>query len=68
MFGRSWRGSLVDGHCAGTWSLASGTLHEYFTSKRSLNVPITSLEPVVTPLVEQSIESKNRKLAEVELC
>ncbi|KAG0652199.1 Eukaryotic translation initiation factor 3 subunit A [Hyphodiscus hymeniophilus] len=38
-------------------------LHEHITSKRSRNVPITSLEPVMLMLVEQSVEQKKGKLA-----
>lgn len=38
-------------------------LHEHITSKRSRNVPITSLEPVMLLLVEQSVEQKKGKLA-----
>ncbi|TVY44140.1 Eukaryotic translation initiation factor 3 subunit A [Lachnellula subtilissima] len=38
-------------------------LHEHITSKRSRNVPITSLEPVMVLLVEQSVEQKKGKLA-----
>jgi len=38
-------------------------LHEHVTSKRSRNVPITSLEPVMLLLVEQSVEQKKGKLA-----
>ncbi|KAL2753573.1 hypothetical protein ACRALDRAFT_1051899 [Sodiomyces alcalophilus JCM 7366] len=38
-------------------------LHEHITSKRSRNVPIASLEPVVVLLVELSVEQKKGKLA-----
>jgi hypothetical protein len=38
-------------------------LHEHITSKRSRNVPIASLEPVMILLVEQSVEQKKGKLA-----
>ncbi|CAG8980406.1 hypothetical protein HYALB_00003971 [Hymenoscyphus albidus] len=38
-------------------------LHEHIISKRSRNVPITSLEPVMLLLVEQSVEQKKGKLA-----
>lgn len=38
-------------------------LHEHITSKRSRNVPISSLEPVMLLLVEQSVEQKKGKLA-----
>ncbi|KAF8863761.1 putative eukaryotic translation initiation factor 3 subunit A [Acephala macrosclerotiorum] len=38
-------------------------LHEHITSKRSRNVPIQSLEPVMLLLVEQSVEQKKGKLA-----
>lgn len=38
-------------------------LHEHITSKRSRNVPITSLEPVMLLLVELSVEQKKGKLA-----
>lgn len=38
-------------------------LHEHVTSKRSRNVPIASLEPVMLLLVEQSVEQKKGKLA-----
>lgn len=38
-------------------------LHEHITSKRSRNAPITSLEPVMTLLVELSVEQKKGKLA-----
>ncbi|CAN8097508.1 unnamed protein product [Discula destructiva] len=37
-------------------------LHEHITSKRSRNVPIASLEPVMVLLVEQSVEQKKGKL------
>ena len=38
-------------------------LHEHVTSKRSRNVPLASLEPVMLLLVEQSVEQKKGKLA-----
>ncbi|KAK3375010.1 eukaryotic translation initiation factor 3 subunit A [Podospora didyma] len=38
-------------------------LHEHITSKRSRNVPIASLEPVMVLLVELSVEQKKGKLA-----
>ncbi|KAJ4292300.1 eukaryotic translation initiation factor 3 subunit A, partial [Collariella sp. IMI 366227] len=38
-------------------------LHEHITSKRSRNVPITSLEPVMILLVELAVEQKKGKLA-----
>jgi translation initiation factor 3 subunit A len=38
-------------------------LHEHVTSKRSRNVPITSLEPVMVLLVELAVEQKKGKLA-----
>ncbi|KAK3185464.1 eukaryotic translation initiation factor 3 subunit A [Lecanicillium sp. MT-2017a] len=38
-------------------------LHEHVTSKRSRNVPIASLEPVMLLLVELSVEQKKGKLA-----
>ncbi|KAK4106790.1 hypothetical protein N658DRAFT_461703 [Parathielavia hyrcaniae] len=38
-------------------------LHEHVTSKRSRNVPITSLEPVMLLLVELAVEQKKGKLA-----
>ncbi|RSL54174.1 Eukaryotic translation initiation factor 3 subunit A [Fusarium duplospermum] len=38
-------------------------LHEHITSKRSRNVPIVSLEPVMLLLVELSVEQKKGKLA-----
>ncbi|KIM95066.1 hypothetical protein OIDMADRAFT_184169 [Oidiodendron maius Zn] len=38
-------------------------LHEHITSKRSRNVPIASLEPVMLLLVEQSVVQKKGKLA-----
>ncbi|KND94847.1 Eukaryotic translation initiation factor 3 subunit A [Tolypocladium ophioglossoides CBS 100239] len=38
-------------------------LHEHITSKRSRNVPIASLEPVMLLLVELSVEQKKGKLA-----
>lgn len=37
-------------------------LHEHITSKRSRNVPIASLEPVMLLLVELSVEQKKGKL------
>lgn len=42
---------------------ALALLHEHITSKRSRNVPITSLEPVMLLLVELSVEQKKGKLA-----
>ncbi|KAF3024292.1 hypothetical protein G7054_g502 [Neopestalotiopsis clavispora] len=42
---------------------ALNLLHEHVTSKRSRNVPIASLEPVVLLLVELSVEHKKGKLA-----
>ncbi|CAL3964956.1 hypothetical protein PZA11_002168 [Diplocarpon coronariae] len=42
---------------------ALNLLHEHITSKRSRNAPITSLEPVMLLLVEQSVEQKKGKLA-----
>lgn len=42
-------------------------LHEHVTSKRSRTVPITSLEPVMLLLVEQSVEQKKGKLAKEAL-
>ncbi|KAH6653846.1 eukaryotic translation initiation factor 3 subunit A [Truncatella angustata] len=42
---------------------ALNLLHEHVTSKRSRNVPIASLEPVVLLLVELSVEQKKGKLA-----
>ncbi|KAI1006693.1 Eukaryotic translation initiation factor 3 subunit A [Podosphaera aphanis] len=42
---------------------ALALLHEHITSKRSRNVPIASLEPVMVLLVEQSVEQKKGKLA-----
>merc|ERR1711939_522843 len=42
---------------------ALSLLHEHITSKRSRNAPITSLEPVMILLVEQSVEQKKGKLA-----
>ncbi|CZS93321.1 hypothetical protein WAI453_000949 [Rhynchosporium graminicola] len=42
---------------------ALSLLHEHITSKRSRNAPITSLEPVMVLLVEQSVEQKKGKLA-----
>lgn len=42
---------------------ALSLLHEHITSKRSRNAPITSLEPVMLLLVEQSVEQKKGKLA-----
>lgn len=44
-------------------SAALNLLHEHITSKRSRNVPITSLEPVMLLLVELSVEQKKGKLA-----
>ncbi|KAK4189513.1 putative eukaryotic translation initiation factor 3 [Podospora australis] len=44
-------------------SAALTLLHEHITSKRSRNVPITSLEPVMLLLVELSVEQKKGKLA-----
>lgn len=38
-------------------------LHEHITNKRSRNVPIASLEPVMLLLVELSVEQKKGKLA-----
>ncbi|KAJ9154781.1 Eukaryotic translation initiation factor 3 subunit A [Pleurostoma richardsiae] len=38
-------------------------LHEHITSKRSRNVPIASLEPVMLLLVELAVEQKKGKLA-----
>lgn len=38
-------------------------LHEHINSKRSRNVPIASLEPVMLLLVELSVEQKKGKLA-----
>ncbi|KAL2188879.1 hypothetical protein L209DRAFT_249820 [Thermothelomyces heterothallicus CBS 203.75] len=38
-------------------------LHEHVTSKRSRNVPIASLEPVMVLLVELAVEQKKGKLA-----
>jgi translation initiation factor 3 subunit A len=38
-------------------------LHEHVTSKRSRNVPIASLEPVMLLMVELSVEQKKGKLA-----
>lgn len=38
-------------------------LHEHVTSKRSRNVAIASLEPVMLLLVELSVEQKKGKLA-----
>ncbi|EFX00415.1 eukaryotic translation initiation factor 3 subunit [Grosmannia clavigera kw1407] len=38
-------------------------LHEHITSKRSRNVPIASLEPVMVLLVELSVEQKKGKIA-----
>ncbi|KAI0023263.1 eukaryotic translation initiation factor 3 subunit A [Xylariomycetidae sp. FL0641] len=38
-------------------------LHDHITSKRSRNVPIVSLEPVMLLLVELSVEQKKGKLA-----
>jgi hypothetical protein len=42
---------------------ALNLLHEHITSKRSRNVPIASLEPVMLLLVEQSVIQKKGKLA-----
>ncbi|KAK2593146.1 eukaryotic translation initiation factor 3 subunit A [Conoideocrella luteorostrata] len=42
---------------------ALNLLHEHVTSKRSRNVPIVSLEPVMLLLVELSVEQKKGKLA-----
>ncbi|GAO16938.1 hypothetical protein UVI_02046230 [Ustilaginoidea virens] len=42
---------------------ALNLLHEHITSKRSRNVPIVSLEPVMLLLVELSVEQKKGKLA-----
>lgn len=42
---------------------ALNLLHEHITSKRSRNVPIASLEPVMLLLVELSVEQKKGKLA-----
>lgn len=47
----------------GQSSAALVLLHEHITSKRSRNVPIASLEPVMLLLVEQSVEQKKGKLA-----
>ncbi|KAK3388220.1 hypothetical protein B0T20DRAFT_448841 [Sordaria brevicollis] len=44
-------------------SAALTLLHEHITSKRSRNVPIASLEPVMLLLVELSVEHKKGKLA-----
>ncbi|KAK4225551.1 putative eukaryotic translation initiation factor 3 [Podospora fimiseda] len=44
-------------------SAALTLLHEHITSKRSRNVPIQSLEPVMLLLVELSVEQKKGKLA-----
>ncbi|KAK3333981.1 eukaryotic translation initiation factor 3 subunit A [Cercophora scortea] len=44
-------------------SAALTLLHEHITSKRSRNVPIASLEPVMVLLVELSVEQKKGKLA-----
>ncbi|KAH7350025.1 eukaryotic translation initiation factor 3 subunit A [Plectosphaerella cucumerina] len=44
-------------------SAALTILHEHITSKRSRNVPIVSLEPVMLLLVELSVEQKKGKLA-----
>lgn len=38
-------------------------LHEHVTSKRSRNVPIPSLEPVMVLLVELAVEQKKGRLA-----
>jgi translation initiation factor 3 subunit A len=42
---------------------ALNLLHEHVISKRSRNVPITSLEPVMLLLVELAVEQKKGKLA-----
>ncbi|KAI5868009.1 eukaryotic translation initiation factor 3 subunit A [Durotheca rogersii] len=42
---------------------ALNLLHDHITSKRSRNVPIASLEPVMLLLVELSVEQKKGKLA-----
>jgi translation initiation factor 3 subunit A len=42
---------------------ALNLLHEHITNKRSRNVPIASLEPVMLLLVELSVEQKKGKLA-----
>ncbi|CAK7263816.1 eukaryotic translation initiation factor 3 subunit A [Sporothrix epigloea] len=42
---------------------ALNLLHEHITSKRSRNVPIASLEPVMLLLVNLSVEQKKGKLA-----
>ncbi|RYP79393.1 hypothetical protein DL769_002977 [Monosporascus sp. CRB-8-3] len=42
---------------------ALNLLHDHITSKRSRNVPIVSLEPVMLLLVELSVEQKKGKLA-----
>ncbi|KAI1405819.1 hypothetical protein F4819DRAFT_348896 [Hypoxylon fuscum] len=42
---------------------ALNLLHDHITSKRSRNVPIVSLEPVMVLLVELSVEQKKGKLA-----
>ncbi|KAK4217916.1 hypothetical protein QBC37DRAFT_413540 [Rhypophila decipiens] len=44
-------------------SAALTLLHEHITSKRSRNVPIASLEPVMLLLVELAVEQKKGKLA-----
>ncbi|KAF5659918.1 translation initiation factor 3 subunit a [Fusarium heterosporum] len=47
----------------GQASAALTLLHEHITNKRSRNVPIMSLEPVMLLLVELSVEQKKGKLA-----
>ncbi|KAM0360952.1 hypothetical protein ACHAP4_003046 [Fusarium culmorum] len=47
----------------GQASAALTLLHEHITNKRSRNVPIMSLEPVMILLVELSVEQKKGKLA-----
>lgn len=42
---------------------ALNILHDHITSKRSRNVPVTSLEPVVLLLVELAVEQKKGKIA-----
>lgn len=44
-------------------SAALTLLHEHITNKRSRNVPIASLEPVMVLLVELSVEQKKGKIA-----
>lgn len=44
-------------------SAALTLLHEHITNKRSRNVPIASLEPVMILLVELSVEQKKGKIA-----